>query len=298
MGAQPANRAAAGSRPAASMRALLALIGHAPLSVLHALARPLGFLAMHVLRYRRGVAEENLARAFPSLSKSRRRDLLRAFYRNLAGTALEILKTGYLSDEELDSRVQFANIEVLDRFVSGNQSIILVGAHEANWEWVFLACCRRLGFAVDLVYKPLHNAAIDDLMKRMRARFGANLVPAADAFKELIKGRERLRAIGLQVDQRPAGRSECRSFRFLNQATPFVVGFEKLARHWRYPVVFVGRSRTGRGRYAVAFEVLGEPPYDCAPFELTERYVRALERSILEHPADWLWTHRRWRDAG
>jgi KDO2-lipid IV(A) lauroyltransferase len=280
------------------LRFLLALIRRTPLAVLHASARPLACVAMRVVRYRRRVAEANLAAAFPALSRRARLDLLRASYRNLVTVVLETLKTDGLTDAQLDSHVRLVNVGILDRFAAAGQSIILLGAHEANWEWVFLACSRRLEFAVDLVYKPLHDAVIDELMRRTRARFGASLIPSGrEVFKELIAGGTRLRAIGLQVDQRPGAGSESRSFRFLNRDTPFLVGFEKLARYWQYPVVFVGRRRTARGRYEVAFEVLAEPPYAAADFELTRRYVERLERSVLENPADWLWTHDRWRGA-
>jgi KDO2-lipid IV(A) lauroyltransferase len=31
------------------------------------------------------------------------------------------------------------------------------------------------------------------------------------------------------------------------------------------------------------------------PGEFTERYARAVERQVLAAPADWLWSHRRWK---
>ena len=86
--------------------------------------------------------------------------------------------------------------------------------------------------------------------------------------------------------------------RFLGQDTDFHLGFERVARLWRYPVVMAGRRRTARGRYEVRFEILAEPPYHTAPAgALVERYAAALERSIRAHPADWLWSHRRWRSV-
>ena len=31
------------------------------------------------------------------------------------------------------------------------------------------------------------------------------------------------------------------------------------------------------------------------PNAITERYARACEADVLEHPADWLWSYRRWK---
>jgi lauroyl/myristoyl acyltransferase len=32
-----------------------------------------------------------------------------------------------------------------------------------------------------------------------------------------------------------------------------------------------------------------------SPNEITERYARACEADVLNSPADWLWSYRRWR---
>jgi KDO2-lipid IV(A) lauroyltransferase len=284
-------------RDAAWSSRALAALARLPMPVLHVLARLLALLAMYVIRYRRQVVRDNLSRAFPALSESARHDLMKAFYRNVADVALETLKAGAISQKELNARVRITNLEMLDRFADAGQSIVLLGAHEANWEWVFLACSGRLPFAVDVIYKPLHNAVFDAFVARTRSRFGAHLIVPNDALKELVKGRDRLRAIALLVDQRPAAGNESHRVSFLDQDTPFLVGFEKLARLWKYPVVFAARHRTRRGHYEVTFEILGEPPYDSTRFEIVQRYASALERSIRKHPADWLWSHRRWLAA-
>jgi KDO2-lipid IV(A) lauroyltransferase len=40
---------------------------------------------------------------------------------------------------------------------------------------------------------------------------------------------------------------------------------------------------------------LTENPKDTAENEITEMHVRALEKAIIEHPDNWLWSHRRWK---
>ena len=275
-------------------RALL-ILSRLPLRVLHALAPCLAFLAFRVIRYRRRVVYENLSKAFPDLAPAALHDLVKAFYRNAADVVAETISAYSISKDTLNERVRITNIEVLERFVQANQSIVLLGTHEANWEWVFLACSSRLPFAIDAVYKPLHNPGVNAFLVAVRSRFGAVLMTPGDALRELVKGCNRLRAVSLIVDQRPVSKDECHWIPFLNQQTPFLVGFEKLARLWGYPVVLAARRRTKRGYYEVTFEILGEPPYDSKSFHLTERYAASLERSIRASPADWLWTHRRWR---
>jgi KDO2-lipid IV(A) lauroyltransferase len=82
---------------------------------------------------------------------------------------------------------------------------------------------------------------------------------------------------------------------FLNQDTPIFLGAEQIATKLDMAVVFFDCRKIARGKYELHFELLEENPKDCAPNEITELHVRALERAIRKDPAWWLWSHRRWK---
>ena len=50
-----------------------------------------------------------------------------------------------------------------------------------------------------------------------------------------------------------------------------------------------------RGYYEVEIIDIAEKPKETVPNEITEKHVRLLEETILEEPAYWLWSHRRWK---
>jgi len=60
-------------------------------------------------------------------------------------------------------------------------------------------------------------------------------------------------------------------------------------------VIFAGMRRRARGHYEVLCEPLATADERAAAGEITERYARAVERQVLESPADWMWLHRRWK---
>jgi KDO2-lipid IV(A) lauroyltransferase len=82
---------------------------------------------------------------------------------------------------------------------------------------------------------------------------------------------------------------------FLNQDTPFLTGWEAIARKTDDYVVFLNVHRKKRGYYHCYIELISASPAQTAEFELTEKYARLMERNILENPAYWLWSHRRWK---
>jgi len=273
---------------------LLALLSRVPLAMLHFAARILALGAFHVIRYRRTETQRLFARAFPDCQPRRLAALTRRYYCHLADIVAEIVKGYSISRQELERRVRFTNFELLERFLAGQQSFVLIGSHGANWEWIGLACSARLPCSIDIVYKELRDVAYSAFMAGVRGRFGANLIERSGAMLELAKGRHRLRAIALLADHAPAAGDACHWVRFLNQDTAFQVGFERLARAWDYPVLHAARRRVARGRYEVTFEILGEPPFPVPAYTMVERFAASLERSILANPEDWFWHRRQW----
>jgi KDO2-lipid IV(A) lauroyltransferase len=54
-------------------------------------------------------------------------------------------------------------------------------------------------------------------------------------------------------------------------------------------------QRLRRGYYEVSFTLLAEPPYARHDDTIMARYVRSVEQQIRAAPADWLWSHRKWK---
>ncbi len=273
--------------------AWLSLLTRLPLPVLHGLASLAAVLGPVVAPRRFRTIQDNLAAAFPGLDPKARRRLAHAAVRNLIDVVAETFKALSIPRASLDARVKITNPELLDRFREAGQSIIVLGSHQANWEWVLLSCSSQLPFEVQCAYKPPHGPRLAAFLLAMRTRFGARLFTPAEAKQTIIEGRRTLRAIVITPDEKPAGGEPSRSAAFLGGETEFRSSFEQIALLWRYPVVFAARRRVARGRYEVTFQLLGEPPYDPAACNLVEAYAAALQDSIAANPADWLWSRRR-----
>jgi KDO2-lipid IV(A) lauroyltransferase len=54
-------------------------------------------------------------------------------------------------------------------------------------------------------------------------------------------------------------------------------------------------KRLQRGKYEVIPELLFRHPKETSEGEITEAFIRRLEKDILANPTPWLWSHRRWK---
>ena len=82
---------------------------------------------------------------------------------------------------------------------------------------------------------------------------------------------------------------------FLNQDTPFLPGPERIARKTNYPVFYFDVDRVKRGYYEITASLLHESPSETADTAITQSYANKLESIIQQKPANWLWSHRRWK---
>lgn len=270
------------------------LLSRLPLFILYRLADFLYFLLYYLIGYRRAVVAANIERSFPGASPKQRLLYQKGFYKNLADLIVETIKLHSFTSAELQQRVRYTNPEVVKQLLE-TSPVIITASHQCNWELLPPAALLN-GFPADSVYKQLSSPFFEKLMRSIRSTFGANPIPMHQLLRDMVKRRNEKRLIALVADQVPDIPENAYWTSFLHQDTPFYNGTEKLARSLKLPVVFVEMVRVRRGCYEATFFPLAEPPYETLPFgELLERYRDQLERSINAHPAEWLWSHKRWK---
>jgi KDO2-lipid IV(A) lauroyltransferase len=276
---------------------LLQGLSRLPFSILYFLSDGVYLLLYHVIGYRKKVVFQNLGRSFPEKDSGEIEAIAKKFYRNLADIIFEILKLGTITQAEMGRRVQYRNPELIQAYLDKGLTLIALGSHACNWEWGMPSSSLYFNSKVDGVYKPLHSPFFEQYMRFLRGRLGPHPVKMKEVLRHLITHRKEARMLCLLSDQTPPGGEIQYWTTFLNQDTPFYVGADKLADAFKYPVIFIAARRVGRGRYEFSFELLQEAGVKEkeAEFSITEAYARTLEKWIRQYPADYLWSHRRWK---
>lgn len=274
---------------------LLKLLSRLPLRVLYAITDVLYLLVYRIGAFRKSLSLGNLQRSFPGKPQSEVGRIARESYHNAFDMIAEVMKGAAMPPAEIRTRMRIRNLELLEPYLAADRPVVLLASHHCNWEWLLLVSCLELKVSVDAVYKPLRVAAIDRFMFETRSRFGGNPIAVKDFLVEVLKRRGSARIFALVADQTPPRDEEKHWTRFLNQDTAFFVGADKIARIVRAPVFFVGIARTRRGYYEATLQLLAQPPYSGEGTEIIERYARAAEAHIAQHPADWLWMYRKWK---
>jgi Kdo2-lipid IVA lauroyltransferase/acyltransferase len=274
---------------------MIKLLSRVPMRALYALSNFLYWLAFYVVRHRRQVIREQLAKVFPDSTDAERELVHKQFLRNFCDVLVEVLKSASMSEDDMRAHVQVMNLDAARRYLDAGQSVMLVTSHLCNWEWLLHGVTLHLGYPLDAAYKPLHDQWAERLMLKVRSRFGARLVPAKELLADFLRRRGVVRAVAMNADQAPVSTDKRYWTQFLGQDTAFYVGAEQIARATRLPMLYLVMRRVRRGFYQVELKPLWDGREITEPNTVTERYARACEIDVLASPADWLWSYRRWR---
>ena len=241
----------------------------------------------------------NLRLSFPNKTEDEIQVILCKSYANLADIFVEAFKGMSFTEKDVVHRFRKvgAGWDTANAVTAKGSTFLGTGAHYCNWEWGALAMQIHLDAPIYGIYKPIQNDRIDAFMRDRRGQWGLHLRPTNRTAETLVESVGKAYAIFMVSDQSPSNTDAAYWFNFLNRRTPFLHGLEKHARTYNYPVFYFDVERVARGRYDVTATLLADNPSALADGELTRRYATHLEALIQREPANWLWTHNRFKWA-
>lgn len=275
---------------------LLWIISILPFPVFYIFSDFVYLIVYYVVGYRKKTVRYNLALAFPNLSEKERLIIEKKSYHHLCDMFLEMIKTMTISQEEMNKRFTITNIELVKEFEKKGKSTILLASHYASWEWL-LSLNDKTTFKGIGVYKKIANKYFDKLIRDIRSKFNAELVETKRAIPLMAENQHNgiLSMYGLASDQSPKLDRAFHWDTFMGVEVPVHTGAEMLAKRYDLNVLFVKVKKVKRGFYEATFVPISDDPKAVPDFEITNIFLREVEKQIYEAPEYYFWTHKRWK---
>lgn len=279
-------------------RLVVGVVRLLPEGLANAIGSALGILTGSVLRIRRDVVDQNLARAFPDRAAGEREQIARESYRHLGREAVATFRLAYESAERIRERTEVEGLEALRATRAAGRPCVLVTGHLGNWEVGGAALAAR-GVPLDAIVLTQRNPLFDRELVRTRSRLGMAIIPRGGAGSGVRRSLHEGRVPAFVGDQ-DAGRGGV-FVDFFGTPASTARGAALFAVRGD-AVLFVGvglrRSSATPARYVVRLEEIevprtGEPEEDVR--RVTVAHTAALERWVREAPDQYFWVHKRWK---
>jgi KDO2-lipid IV(A) lauroyltransferase len=272
------------------------LFSKLPFFILHRISDLTFFMIFYVFGYRKKIVLDNLKLSFPEKPEKEILEIRRHFFRHFTDIFIEMIKSFTISEKELNKRYKYKNPEVFDQIEKKGKSVIIMGSHYANWEWI-VNLSSITNFKCMGVYKKLSNPYFDKVVKENRERFGGHFISTNQTVKKMVENRQSntLSVYGLLSDQSPMLHRTQYWRDFLNVKVPIHTGAESLAKKYDFLILHMSVNRVKRSHYEVDLEILAENPKEFKDFEITDEFLNRTEKQINEKPAYYFWTHKRFK---
>lgn len=293
-------------------RGVIVLLSKLPLGFHYFMGDLLSWLACKGLRYRADVVWINLSRAFPDLKYGDIKRIYKDFYKHLGELVAEFIWFGGSSYKRLRKQgiVRLKNINTLSDLYEKAPSVTLLSTHCGNWELLgglpgydsddggSLAFSEK---EIYVVYKKMTNEVSDRVFALNRIAplelVGTECeVESKNILRFSIANKDRKCLYIYPADQAPyKGAGKHPIGEFMHQPTNAMIGSMGVACKLSHAVVYMKMKRVDRGHYEMSFIPICEDASKMKPEDILRRYYDLLEEELNETPANWLWSHKRWK---
>lgn len=291
------------------VRGMLVALSQLPLGFHYFMGDVLSWIARNILRYRSDVVWINIARSFPDRKYKELKKIYRDFYRHFGEIVAEAIWFSGSNNKRLKRAgiVKVTDPELVSEYFDNSPSMTVLSTHCGNWELLgglFAYNDIPYSFAekdMTVVYKKLTNPVSDEVFKRNRIApleiVGTECeVESSNILRFSMKHKDERRMYIYPADQAPyrkAGKHPIGEF--MHQQTNAMIGSMGVACKLSHSVMYMKMKRVKRGYYEMTFIPICMNASEHAPEEILRKYYDLMEEEINETPANWLWSHKRWK---
>lgn len=258
----------------------------------------IGLLWFDVLRIRRQVAIENVGIAFPEMSLKERTALARASLRHMGRTIVEYALLPFFDRNDTERFFDIEGLEHVEKALKGGKGVILMTLHLGNGDFA-IAMLSRLGLPIHLISKEFKARWLNEMWFGMRQRHGTRFISPEKSSFDILRALRKNELVVFVLDQFMGPPIGVRT-RFFGRETGTAMGCALMAERTGAPVVPSYTYRRADGRHVAVFSA-PIPNLDHGLSEkniavMTQSYTDKIEAVVRQHPEQWMWIHRRWKE--
>jgi KDO2-lipid IV(A) lauroyltransferase len=259
----------------------------------------LGLLLFYLWGSRRRIAVENLrnASATGSISLSAPVEtVIKDDFKNLGKSFAEVIKIYYGYGKKVLESVDIEGAENFRKAQAKGKGVLFLTGHCGNWELLALIAVVRLA-PLAVVARPMNNPYLNSLIEKVRRRYGNSVIYKRGALKSIVRTFKGNGCVGILMDQAVVP-DEGYVIDFLGRGAWTTKMPAIIARKTGAAALPAFIHRTAKGHTVKIYpevELSRSSDIEEAVKEDTKIFSVFLENYIREHPAEWLWIHRRWK---
>ncbi len=278
---------------------LLRLLTFLPWAWQMRLGKVIGKLMYKLLTSRRHVANVNFKLAFPELSANEREQLCLDHFVSLGQGLMDLSLSWWGSNKKLQSLTRVEGLEYLQQALESDKGVILLSLHFTSLE-IGGPIVSTLAQGLHVVYKPHKNPLLEHVVAKIRARRYGKAIPK-NKIREMISSLKAGHSVWFAPDQSFQHKGSLQ-IPFFGINVPTNPSTSRLASITKTKVVpFITVREYDEQQNAIGYLSRFLPALSDFPSKNIEqdaiRINQLFEDQIRQFPAQYLWTHKRFKHS-
>ena len=264
---------------------------HLPTSWHPAIGKVCGKLLFMIATGRKKIAQANIEACLPNLSKAEQQKLLQNNFMHLGRSLIETGIAWFWSDKKIQSKVDYdvIGLDLLSANDSNNGNLIIF-KHSQHLELdARLLAMNAAVFGVSRTHNSASMNKIQDKGRLLSMKDTADKNNPRKFMKWLKAGKN----VMYSIDQ-DYGWDHSVKLRFFNQEAATITTTKKIIDTTNSNLLFIN-SYYKNNKLILKIELIDHAGLDS--IELAQKINDLMEEKILQHPAEYLWMHRRFKST-
>ena len=237
--------------------------------------------------------KSNILRALPNLNQNEIKKISDNMWANYGRILSEYIFIKKFRKSKLEHNINIKGQEILDKIKKSNKPVIFVSGHFNNFELMAMHI-EKSGINLAAIYRPLNNIFLNFIMEKIRKKYICQnqIKKGISGTKKLLSFFKNGSSIALMIDQRV---SQGIKSNFFNQEAFTTTIPAQFVKKFKCKVVPIYIERIKDINFKLTIHEPLEYPNDASIESITLDLNSLLEKMILKNPAQWIWSHNRWK---
>ncbi len=240
------------------------------------------------------ILKKNILNAFPNIDNNSLKKIKKDMWNNYGRTFAEYAFIKEFKNGKLEDNLKIEGAEILQKIIDEKKPVLFLSGHFANFELMAMVI-ERSGINLAAIYRPLNNFFIEPYLTRLRKNniCKVQIKKGLNGIKEIFRFLKNNYSIAMMIDQRVRQGERIDFFKKKAHTTNLPA---LLAKKFKCQIVTIKIKRYENYKFKITIE----KPVIFSETEtvgsITHKLNSWLERTILENPSQWIWTHDRWKN--
>ena len=242
------------------------------------------------------IINKNLDKFIGSYNEEKKEKIKSEMWSNYGRTFVEYIFLKKFRNN--NSHIKIKGENILNRIIKEDKPVIFVSGHFANFELMSMEISKR-NIKLATIYRPLNNFFLNPFMEYMRKTYVCKnqIKKGLGGVKESINYLQKKFSIALMIDQRV---SEGKRLPFFGNMALTTTLPSQLAAKYQLDIVPIYIVRNENDIFEIEiYEPLKILPnkkdLETSKLDLAIKLNKIIEEMISKEPAQWIWTHNRWK---